>query len=58
MIAWITRNIGTIIVCAVLLAIVTAIIVNMVKKKKQGKSVICDCGNCKNCNTCGFCHKR
>jgi hypothetical protein len=29
----------------------------MVKKKKQGKSVVCNCGNCKNCAMHGSCHK-
>ena len=58
MFAWIAENIWTIIICAVLIAIVTAIIVSMVKKKKQGKSVVCNCGNCKNCAMSGVCHKQ
>ena len=58
MITWITNNIGTIIVCAVLIAIVAAIIVSMVRKKKAGKSVICSCGNCRNCAMSGTCHRR
>ncbi len=58
MFAWIAENIWTIIICAVLIAIVTAIIVSMVKKKKQGKSVACNCGNCKNCAMSGACHKQ
>lgn len=56
MLAWITNNIWTIIICAVLIAIVTAIIVSMVKKKKAGKSVVCSCGNCKGCPMSGSCH--
>ena len=43
---------------AVLIAIVTAIIVSMIKKKKQGKSVVCSCGNCKHCAMSGSCHKQ
>lgn len=58
MLAWITNNIWTIIICAVLIAVVTAIIVSMVKKKKQGKSVVCNCGNCKSCPMSGSCHKQ
>lgn len=58
MLNWLTQNIGTIIVCAVLLAIVTAIIVSMVKKKKQGKSMVCNCGSCKSCPMSGSCHKQ
>ncbi len=57
MFTWISNNIGTIIICAVLIAIVTAIIVSMIKKKKQGKSVVCSCGNCKHCAMSGSCHK-
>ena len=58
MFAWIGANIGTIIICAVLIAIVTAIIVSMVKKKKAGKSMVCSCGSCKSCPMSGSCHKQ
>lgn len=58
MLQWITGNIWTIIICAVLIAIVTAIVISMVKKKKQGKSVICNCGNCKSCPMSGSCHNK
>ena len=57
MLTWIANNLGTIIICAVLIAIVTAIIISMVKKKKQGKSMVCSCGNCKSCPMSGSCHK-
>ncbi len=55
---WIIGNIWTIIICAVLIGIVAAIIINMIKKKKQGKSVVCNCGNCNNCAMHGSCHKQ
>lgn len=58
MFTWISNNIGTIIICAVLIAIVTTIIVSIIKKKKQGKSVVCSCGNCKHCAMSGSCHKQ
>ena len=58
MFQWIVSNIWTIIICAVLIAIVTAIIVSMVKKKKQGKSMVCNCGNCKSCPMSCSCHKQ
>ncbi len=58
MLQWIASNIWTIIICAVLIAIVSAIIVSMVKKKRQGKSLVCGCGNCKGCAMAGSCHKR
>lgn len=53
---WLGNNIGTIVVCLVLIAIVTAIIISMVKKKKAGKSMVCGCGNCKGCPMSGSCH--
>ena len=57
MIQWIISNIWTIIICAVLIGIVAAIIVSMVRKKRKGKSMVCNCGNCKNCAMHGSCHK-
>lgn len=57
MIQWIISNIWTIIICAVLIGIVAAIIISMIRKKKQGKSVVCNCGNCKNCAMHSSCHK-
>ena len=47
---WFNNNIGTILASAVLLAIVAAIIINMVKRKKKGQHLI-DCGG--NCSACG-----
>lgn len=58
MLTWISQNIGTIIICAVLIAIVAAIIVGMVRKKKQGKSAVCDCGCCGSCPMSGSCHNQ
>ncbi len=52
---WLTANLGTIIVSVVLIAIVSLIISDMVKKKKQGKTS-CGCG-CANCAMKGACHK-
>lgn len=58
MLAWISQNLATIIICAVLVAIVAAIIIYMIKKRKQGKSVVCNCGNCSGCAMSGACHKQ
>ncbi|MDO5521857.1 MAG: FeoB-associated Cys-rich membrane protein [bacterium] len=44
---------GTVIVGVIVVAIVAAIIIKMVKDKKQGKSLQCGC-DCKHCN--GHCH--
>ena len=54
MLAWLTENIATIIICAVLIAVVSAIIVSMIKNKKKGKSS-CGCG-CTDCPMSGSCH--
>ncbi|MBR4510753.1 MAG: FeoB-associated Cys-rich membrane protein [Ruminococcus sp.] len=55
MLAWLAANLGTIVVTLILIGIVTAIIVKMVKDKKQGKGS-CGCG-CEHCAMHGKCHK-
>ncbi|WP_303823540.1 FeoB-associated Cys-rich membrane protein [Ruminococcus flavefaciens] len=55
MLAWLSENLGTIIVSLILIAVVSTVIVKMVKDKKQGKSS-CGCG-CENCAMHGKCHK-
>ena len=57
MLDWVIGNIWTIIICAVLIGIVTAIIVNMVRKKRKGKSMVCSCGSCGNCPMSGQCKR-
>lgn len=52
---WIQENLATIIIAAVLAAIVAVIIVNMARKKKHGKSS-CGCG-CSGCSMSDVCHK-
>ena len=56
MLTWLSQNIANIIICAVLIAIVAAIIINMVKNKKKGKSS-CGCG-CTDCPMSGACHSK
>ena len=56
MFSWIAANIGTILICLVLLLVVTAIIVCLVRDKKKGKP---SCGgNCAHCAMSGSCHKQ
>ena len=38
MFAWLAENLGTIVISAVLLAIVAAIVIYLIRQKKQGKS--------------------
>lgn len=54
MFAWLLENIATVLICAVLVAVVAAIIFSMVKKRKKGKSS-CGCG-CSSCPMSGSCH--
>ena len=49
-----SANIGTIIICAVLVLIVAAIIFKLVRDKRKGKSS-CGC-NCAHCAMSGTCH--
>lgn len=53
---WLSNNMSTIVVCIVLIGVVTAIIVRMIKNKKQGKSS-CGCG-CQDCAMRNSCHSR
>ena len=56
MFLWIADNIGTIIICAVLIGVVAAIIISIIIKKRKGQSAGCGCG-CKNCPNANSCHK-
>ena len=55
MIAWLTNNISTIVVLAVVIVAVAAVVVKMVRDRLHGKSS-CSCG-CENCAIRGECHK-
>ena len=52
MLQWIGENAGTIVVSIVLIALVSVIVVRMLKDRKQGKSS-CGC-----CPMAGSCHKQ
>ncbi len=55
MFAWMTANLGTILIAMALIAIVTGIIIKLRKDKKKGKSS-CGC-NCEHCAMSGACHR-
>ena len=55
MLIWFAEQLGTILVTLVLAVIVTMIILNLRKSKKQGKST-CG-GNCGHCPMNGKCHQ-
>ena len=54
MLAWLYANLSTIIISAILLAIVIAISVYLINQKRKGKSS-CGC-NCAHCALHGRCH--
>lgn len=56
MLAWLSENLPTIIICAILLAVVVMIVVSMIRNKKKGKTS-CGCG-CAHCAASGICHDK
>ncbi|MDR0303409.1 MAG: FeoB-associated Cys-rich membrane protein [Chitinispirillales bacterium] len=55
MTTFLTENIGTILTGLVLLVIVTAIVCNLVRNKRNGKcACTCGCGICPNSLSCGI----
>ena len=50
MLSWIGANIGSILICLVLLAVVSLILRSLLRQKKQGESSCgcgCGCGDCR-----------
>ena len=56
MLSWISENIATIVLCAALIAVVAAIVANLIKNQKKGKTS-CGCG-CANCAMSNSCHAK
>ena len=56
MLHWITENLSTIVVSAILLAIVSSISLHLIRQRKRGKSS-CGC-NCAHCAMHGRCHDK
>lgn len=56
MLVWVLENLATVVICLGLLGVVTAIIVNMIRNHKKGKSS-CGCG-CQSCPMSDTCHKQ
>ena len=52
---WMMANLGTIIICIILVAVCAFILYNMIKNKRKGKSS-CGC-NCSCCPAGGTCHQ-
>lgn len=56
MLTWLSENLATIVITAMLLAVLTGIVVCLVRNKKQGKTT-CGCG-CESCALHGRCHPK
>ena len=54
MLAFLAQNAGTIVVLAILIAVLTAIVVKFIRDKKNGKG-LCSCG-CSGCASRDICH--
>lgn len=58
MLDFLSQNWGTILVGAILAAVIIGIIVKMRKDRKNGKGS-CGCGgSCDGCPSCSMCHKK
>ncbi len=56
MLAWLAENLATILVGAVLVAVVALIVIHLVRNRKRGKTS-CGCG-CQGCPMNGACHSK
>lgn len=56
MMTWISENIATILVGAILAGVVALVIVHMIRNKRKGRSS-CGCG-CSGCPMSGACHHK
>lgn len=56
MLAWLAENLATILVGAVLIAVVALIVIHLVRNRKRGKTS-CGCG-CQGCPMNGACHSK
>ena len=54
---WVLQNAATVLISLGLVIIVTAIIINMQKNRKKGKTLSLYWGKCANCPMGKLCHK-
>ena len=52
---WLSQNLPTVLICLGLAALVTLIIIGMIRDRKKGKT---SCGGCAGCPMSGSCHKK
>ena len=56
MLPWLSQHIGTILICAILVAIFALLIRSLIRDRKAGKSACC--GGCQGCAMAGECHRQ
>ncbi len=54
MIEWLYANLSTIMISAVIAAVLVLAVLSLVRDKKKGKSITCS-GSCGNCGACKGC---
>ena len=54
MLTWLSQNVGTILVCAVIIAVFALLIRSLIRDRKKGKSSCC--GGCAGCANACHCH--
>ncbi len=57
MLAWLEANVSTILVGAVLLAVVVLAVRKLIRDRREGNSP-CGCGGCDGCAACGKCRRQ
>ncbi len=55
MLAWLTANLATLIISAILVGIVALVVASMIRKKKKGNTSCCS--GCGSCPMSGSCHE-
>lgn len=50
--AWLSANLATILICAVLIAVVALLIYSLIRDKKKGKSCCSGCSGCVHGSSC------
>lgn len=56
MMTFIADNLATILISAVLLAVIGWISIDLIRKARRGRAIGCDCG-CDSCPNASLCHK-
>jgi len=53
MISWISENIGTVLISAIIAGLVALAVISIIKNRKKGKKCSCGCEGCAFSDSCG-----